>query len=55
MSCNVDMHMSWDRACLEFLCRGKLYDEKHPENNMVYFPTEKEWTLTTRPDRIPVK
>ena len=22
---------------------------------MVYFPTEEEWTLTTRPDRIPVE
>src|SRR5258707_1068236 len=55
ISCKVDMHVSWDRACPEFIQRGKLYDEKHPENNMVYFPTEEDWTLTTRPNRIPVE
>ena len=55
VSCNVDTHMSWDRACPEFLHRGKLYDEKHPENNMVYFPTNEDWTLTTRPNSIPVE
>jgi hypothetical protein len=55
VSCNVDTHASWDRACPEFLRRSKLYDEKHPENNTVYFPTEEDWTLTTRPSRIPVE
>ena len=55
VSCNVDTHMSWDRACPEFLHRSKLYDEKHPENNTVYFPTDEDWMLTTRPNRIPVE
>jgi hypothetical protein len=27
----------------------------HPENNMVYFPTDERWTLTSRPDRIPLE
>jgi hypothetical protein len=55
VSCNLDSHPSWDRNCLEFIRRCKIFDEKHPENNMVYFPTDEDWTLTTRPDRIPTK
>jgi hypothetical protein len=25
----------------------------HLENNLLYFPTDEDWTLTIRPDRIP--
>jgi hypothetical protein len=49
------MHASWDRKCPEFIRRSKAYDDNHPENNMVYFPTDEGWTLTTRPDRIPLE
>src|SRR6202789_452058 len=55
VSCNSDKHTSWDRNCPELLRRKNSFDEKHPENNLVYFPTDKEWTLTTRPDRIPLE
>ena len=55
VSCKSDTHTSWDRNCPEFIRRCKLFDESHPENNMVYFPTEEDWTLTTRPDRIPLE
>jgi hypothetical protein len=54
-SCNTDTHASWDRNCPEFIKRGKTFDENHPENHMVYFPTDEGWTLTTRPDRIPLE
>jgi hypothetical protein len=54
-SCKSNSHASWDRACPEFLRRCANYNEKFPENNMVYFPTEQEWTLTTRPSRIPLE
>lgn len=54
VSCNTDTHASWDRNCPEFIRRCKIFDERHPENNMVYFPTDEGWTLTTRPDRIPL-
>jgi len=54
-SCNTDIYTSWDRNCSEFIRRSKIFDEKHPENNMVYFPTNEDWTLTTRPDRIPLE
>jgi hypothetical protein len=55
VSCNTDTHTSWDRNCPEFVHRCKVFDENHPENKMVYFPTQEEWTLTTRPDRIPLE
>jgi hypothetical protein len=52
VSCNLDAYTSWDRKCLEFIRRCKNYDDNHPENNMVYFPTDESWTLTTRPERV---
>jgi hypothetical protein len=55
VSCRTNSHTSWDRECPEFIRRCKLYDENHPENKMVYFPTDEAWTLTTRPDRIPIE
>lgn len=55
VSCNTDTHTSWDRNCPEFIRRGKNFDHLHPENTMVYFPTDERWTLTTRPDRIPLE
>jgi hypothetical protein len=54
-SCKSDAHASWDRNCPEFMRRCAQYDERYPENNMVYFPTEEGWTLTSRPNRIPVE
>ena len=55
ISCKNNDHTSWDRSCLEFRRRCVIYDERHPKNNMVYFPTEQDWTLTTHPDRIPLE
>lgn len=55
VSCKNNDHASWDRSCPEFRRRCIIYDERHPENKMVYFPTEQDWTLTTRPDRIPLE
>ena len=55
VSCNTDSYTSWDRKCPEFIRWSKIHDNNHPENNMVYFPTEENWTLTTRPDRVPLE
>lgn len=52
-SCKTNAHASWDRTCPEFRRRCASYDDRYPENSMVYFPTEQDWTLTTRPSRIP--
>jgi hypothetical protein len=52
-SCKTNAHASWDRTCPEFLRRCATYNDRYPENDMVYFPTEQDWTLTTRPSRIP--
>jgi hypothetical protein len=55
VSCNTDTHASWDRNCPEFIRRSRIYDENHPENNMVYFPTDENWMLMTCSDRIPLE
>ena len=52
-SCNVNTHTSWNRKCPEFGRRSAIMDERNPGNSMPYFPTEKDWTLETRPTRIP--
>jgi hypothetical protein len=52
ISCKSDNHASWDRECLEFQCRCTQFDENYPENNLLYFPTEEEWTLTPHPNRL---
>lgn len=54
-SCKTDAHASWDRSCPEFKRRCAIYDDRYPENNIVFFPTEQDWTLTTRPSRIPTE
>ena len=53
-SCKSDAHASWDRSCPEFIRRCEVYDNNYPENIMVYFPSDQDWMLTTKPDRIPV-
>ncbi|VDC04306.1 unnamed protein product [Peniophora sp. CBMAI 1063] len=45
VSCNTDRHCSRDRDCPSFLQRCVEYDERHPENCRVYFPTNESWTL----------
>ncbi len=55
MFCKSDVHMSWDKNCLELIGRSNNYDNSHPENKMVYFPTSKNWMLTTKPNRIPLE
>ena len=54
-SCKVDTHASWDRNCPEFIKRSETYSERFPENKLPFFPTDENWTLTTRPDRIPLE
>ena len=55
ISCRADTHASWDRNCPEFLRKCDEYSTFHPENNLMYFPTDKEWTTKTRPTRIPLE
>jgi hypothetical protein len=54
VSCKVNTHASWDRTCPEFMRRCMITDKRNPENGMPYYPTEQEWTLTVRPNRIPL-
>jgi hypothetical protein len=54
-SCKSNTHASWDRNCPEFTRRCEAYNDKFPENKLPFFPTEEEWTLTLRPDRVPMK
>lgn len=55
VSCKSGAHASWDRTCPEFIRRCEIYNDRFPENNMVYFPTDQDWTLASRPSRIPVE
>ena len=52
VSCKSNDHASWNRDCPEFRRRCDQYDENYPENNLSYFPTEEEWTLIQRPNKI---
>jgi hypothetical protein len=54
VSCGDNSHASWDRYCPEFLRRCAIIDERNPQNAMPYFPTDQDWTLITRPERIPL-
>ena len=55
VACKVTDHASWDRACPEFQRKSTQFDKMHPENMLTYFPTDESWTLTARPDRIPLE
>jgi len=55
VSCGDNSHASWDRACPEFIKRCALLDERNPLNGMPFFPTDQDWTLVSRPSRIPLE
>jgi len=55
VNCGDNTHTSWNRNCPEFVRRCQILDERNPENAMPYFPTEHDWSLTVRPDRIPME
>jgi len=46
------MHTSWNRKCPEFSRCSVIMDERNPGNSMLYFLTDQDWTLETRPARI---
>ena len=54
VSCNSDLHPSWDRDCPKFLQRHAQYDENYPENELTYFPTGEDWMLTPQPSKVPL-
>ena len=55
MACKAMDHTSWDRSCPEFQRKIVQFDEIHLENALTYFPTEESWTLTARPERVPLE
>jgi len=55
VSCGDNSHASWNRACPEFTKRCAIMDERNPLNSMPFFPTEQDWTLVSRPNRIPLE
>jgi len=52
VACGKNMHASWSRNCPEFNRQCLIYDGRNPENAMLFFPMEHNWTLTVRPDSI---
>lgn len=55
VSCADPSHASWDRSCPEFIRRCESINERNPVNNMPFFPSEQDWTLSVRPNRIPLE
>ena len=55
VSCGDNSHASWDRACPEFTKHCAILDERNLLNSMPFFPTEQDWTLVSRPSRIPLE
>jgi len=55
VSCRDNTHASWDRICPEFRRRCAAYDVRYPDNGLIFFPTDQDWTLSTKPDRVPVE
>ena len=49
VSCKSDVHASWDRECPKFHRRCNQHDENYLENNLLYFPSSKDWTLMPCP------
>ena len=41
------------RGCLEFIKCCSWYDDKHLDNMLRFFPTDKTWTQEARPPRLP--
>ena len=54
VACKATDHASWDRSCPEFQRKIAQFDKIHPENALTYFPTDESWTLTARPERVPL-
>ena len=54
VSCGSNSHASWDRACPDFIRRCAFIDERNPDNSMPFFPARQDWTLVTRPSRVPM-
>ncbi|KAF8262949.1 hypothetical protein EI94DRAFT_1599952 [Lactarius quietus] len=55
VACHSEEHASWDRSCPEFQRKSTHFDELHPENALKYFPTDEDWTLNARSERIPME
>ena len=55
VSCEDSAHASWDRSCPEFIRRCENINERNPINSMPFFPAEQDWTLASRPARIPLE
>jgi hypothetical protein len=52
--CEVNSHSSRSRECPEFNRKCLIFDERNPENALPFFPTEQDWTLMGRPNKIPL-
>ena len=53
VSCRVEGHVSWDRACPVFIRKCDELSERLTENHMPFFPTNEPWTQVSQPPRPP--
>ncbi|OJA15712.1 hypothetical protein AZE42_12979, partial [Rhizopogon vesiculosus] len=50
-NCKTNQHASWSRSCPAFKESCDIFEEKNPENQMIYFPTPAIWTHAMAPTR----
>ena len=55
ISCHDNTHASWDRSCPDFIRRCENLDDRNPVNGMLFYPAEQDWTLSSRPSRVPLE
>jgi len=55
VSCGDNTHASWDRSCPDFIRRCENLDDRNPMNGMPFYPAEQDWTLSSRPSRVPLE
>jgi hypothetical protein len=47
VSCKVNDHASWSRACPTFTKKIAEFNSRNPDNSLQYFPTADAWTWST--------
>ena len=43
ISCKTDNHPSWAMHCPTFIRKCKEFDQKHPENSLLFYPSQEPW------------
>ena len=50
VSCKTSDHASWSRDCPMFATKTDEYNNRYPENDLLFIPSDEPWTWCTRED-----